>query len=139
MLDQPAQKPRRKPHRLRLQPDEAIVALREHRGLIGPASEALGTSRSNLTTFIRNHSRVAVVLWEEREKLGDVAEKKRARIEARGVAHLENAGDSEDWRLWWAIWWAATAAPEGVSRAFPTPFCSPALAGIVPLRRSKWE
>jgi hypothetical protein len=71
-----AEKPRRRPHRLRASSEEAIAAIRDAHGLLAPAALKLGMSRSNLMAFVRNHSRVAVVLKEERAKMGDFTESK---------------------------------------------------------------
>jgi hypothetical protein len=59
----------------KLQVDEVVKLLREEHGLLSRVAERLGTTRSALRQFVFNRARVALVLKECREELGDIAEK----------------------------------------------------------------
>jgi hypothetical protein len=72
--ENPAAKPRRTPHRMRVKPGAAAEALKASRGLIAPAARALGTSRSSLQTMIKRYARLEKVVREQRGTLGDFAE-----------------------------------------------------------------
>lgn len=49
---------------MRAKPDEVIGALKRAHGLLGPAAELLGMSRSNVQQYIQNHSRVSAA-WKQ--------------------------------------------------------------------------
>jgi hypothetical protein len=64
------------PNKKGLDPAKVIEAITHCRGLLAPAAERLGVSRTNLRGYIGNHSSCMKALKESREALGDLAEKK---------------------------------------------------------------
>jgi hypothetical protein len=83
MLESPEIR-RRKPHRCRPTADAAIEAIRAAKGMLGVAAEHLGVGRTSLQTMARNNSRIGRVLWEERQKVGDLAEARLFKLISEG-------------------------------------------------------
>jgi hypothetical protein len=66
---------RRWPRRSTVKPEQAIAAIKAAHGVLADAAASLGMARSSLARMASNHSTIARVLKDEREKLVDEAEK----------------------------------------------------------------
>ena len=64
------------PGKTNLQPDEVCRVIREEHGLLGPAAERLGVSRTVLRHYVLARQKCSVALKEARDTLGDKAEQK---------------------------------------------------------------
>lgn len=79
-------KRRNKAARAHLSVDRVTAALTENRGMLQHAAETLRVTRRSLREFVERNDACAAVLFEAREAMGDVAERKLfEKIEAGDV------------------------------------------------------
>jgi hypothetical protein len=80
----PIPRPKAKKKQTKLNVNEVCKTIVEERGLISRIAEKLGTTRAKVKAFIVNHDKCAKILKENREALGDLAEKKLYELIEKG-------------------------------------------------------